>query len=211
MQAGLLHPIDAKPIKLQTSMYTDDTALFLRPIAADVNICNNFFSRLDRHHDYAPTFLSLRSFPADVRQLTCPWSLGNFRPPSLGSMQISRTASQIRPAKEDEQALINKVVSGLPNWKGRLLNRAGHLVLVNSVLSSLVLHHMTVFQLSKWALKRIDRIRRRFLWHGADSAWSGHCLVHWKRVTQPKRIGGLGILDLARFNKALRLHWPWLL
>jgi hypothetical protein len=56
-----------------------------------------------------------------------------------------------------------------------------------------------------------DRIRRRFLWHGADSARNGHCLVHWKWVTRPKRIGGLDVLDLERFNKALRLCWPWLL
>jgi hypothetical protein len=44
-----------------------------------------------------------------------------------------------RLRKEDEQTLIDKVASRLPNLKGRLLNRAGRLVLVNSVISSLVL------------------------------------------------------------------------
>jgi hypothetical protein len=35
-QAGLLHPIGADPIKLRTSMYTNDAALFIRLLPADV-------------------------------------------------------------------------------------------------------------------------------------------------------------------------------
>jgi hypothetical protein len=69
---------------------------------------------------------------------------------------------------------------------------------------------MTVFRLSKWASKKIDRIRRLFLWHGADNTRPGHGLVHRKRVTRLKKLGGLGIMELARFNMALRLRWPWL-
>lgn len=37
----------------------------------------------------------------------------------------------------------------------------------------------------------------------------GHCLVRWPKATRPKKIGGLGILDLERFSQALRLRWPW--
>jgi hypothetical protein len=46
---------------------------------------------------------------------------------------------------EDEQALIDKVANKLLNWKGRLLNKAERLARVNSVLSSMVTYHMTVF------------------------------------------------------------------
>ena len=49
-------------------------------------------------------------------------------------------------------------------WKGRLLNRAGRLRLVNSVLSSLPTYFLTVFKMPKWAIKRIDKLRRSFLW-----------------------------------------------
>jgi hypothetical protein len=47
--------------------------------------------------------------------------------------------------KEDEQLLIDKVVGKLPKWKGKLLNKMGRLTLVNSVLSSVLVYHMTVF------------------------------------------------------------------
>ncbi|KAF8730242.1 hypothetical protein HU200_017220 [Digitaria exilis] len=69
---------------------------------------------------------------------------------------------------------------------------------------------MTVFRLSKWAIKRIDKIRRNFLWKGSEEARGGHCLVNWSRVQRPKQFGGLGVLDLANFNRALYLRWQWL-
>jgi hypothetical protein len=47
------------------------------------------------------------------------------------------------------------------------------------------------------------------LWQGYEEARKGHAMVNWKRVQRPKRLGGLGILDLQKFNRALRLRWPW--
>jgi hypothetical protein len=86
--------------------------------------------------------------------------------------------------------LIDKIGARLPGWKGRLLTRAGRLTLVNSVLTSIPVYHMTSFPLSKWAIKRIDRIRRNFLWKGHDDPRRGHCPVNWSRVCRSKRLGG---------------------
>jgi hypothetical protein len=36
-----------------------------------------------------------------------------------------------------------------------------------------------------------------------------HCLVKWKVCTHPRKWGGLGIKDLDKFERALRLHWLW--
>ena len=111
--------------------------------------------------------------------------------------------------KVDVQPLIDRIAAKLPAWKAKFLDHFGRLTLVNSMLTSMPVHSLTVFALKKWAIRKIDSIRRSFLWKGAASANGGHCLVRRPKATRPKILGGLGILDLERFSRALRMRWFW--
>ena len=53
----------------------------------------------------------------------------------------------------DIQPVIDKVANRLSTWKGSFINRAGRLKLVNTVLSSMPVYFLTMFDLKKWALK----------------------------------------------------------
>lgn len=53
------------------------------------------------------------------------------------------------------------------------------------------------------------KIRRDLLWKANNYDKRGACLVSWKNVCWPKSLGGLGILDLNLFSRALRLRWKW--
>jgi hypothetical protein len=101
--------------------------------------------------------------------------------------------------------------NGLPSWKGRFINRSGRLKLLNAVLSSLPTYFLTMFAPKEWLIQKLDKLRRGFLWSGTEraSGGGGQCLVRWTNVKSPKSVGGLGVLDLAIFSRALRLRWLW--
>jgi hypothetical protein len=55
------------------------------------------------------------------------------------------------------QTLIEKIGQRLPGWKGRLLNQAGRLTLITSMLSSMPTYHLTIFSLATW--ETLGRLR----------------------------------------------------
>lgn len=106
--------------------------------------------------------------------------------------------------------LIEKLNKKLGGWAEKFLSIAGRLVLLNSILSALPMHYMSVMRLPEWVIEEIDRIRRRFLWKGAKEQAKGYNLVDWEIVCQPKKIGGLGVMDMRVFNQTLLLKWMWM-
>jgi hypothetical protein len=90
------------------------------------------------------------------------------------------------------------------------MNTTGRTTLVQSTLSAIPVHLSIAVCLSPWAIQRIDKLRRAFIWTGSDSVGVGKCCVAWEIVCRPKELGGLGVIDLHRFGMALRLCWDWL-
>jgi hypothetical protein len=119
-----------------------------------------------------------------MQYFNCP--IKSFPCTYLGSPLHFRKLGRV-----EVQPLVEKVAARLPTWKGRLLNKAGRLRLVNAVLTSIPVHFRSVFALKKWAIKKIDKVQRSFLWKGAADANGGHCLVRWAKTSRPKKLVGL--------------------
>lgn len=102
----------------------------------------------------------------------------------------------------------------LAGWKATLLNPAGHVVLINAVLSSLPTYAMGAMLLPPGVCAAIDARRRAFLWFGSNRTSGAQCLVAWEQVCELKEDGGLGVKRLEIQNAALllklihRLHHP---
>ena len=62
--------------------------------------------------------------------------------------------------------LIAKVDRQLSGWKALLLNHAGRLVLINSVLDGMPAHLMSALLLPTGTIEALDKRRRAFLWSG---------------------------------------------
>jgi hypothetical protein len=88
------------------------------------------------------------------------------------------------------QPILDKIAGALKAWKGKLMDRSSRLRLVNSVITSMAAYHLAAFPADKWLIKKIDKLRRGFIWSAEEEAKGGKCLVNWKRICAPKRYGG---------------------
>jgi hypothetical protein len=112
-----------------------------------------------------------------------------------------------RPTSAQLQHLVEAVAAMLPTWKAWLMEKAGRLALVKSVLCMIPIHQLLVNAPAKKILKQIEKIERGFLWEARKEANGGRCHVNWRKVCRPLSNGSLGVQDMERAGLALRLRW----
>ncbi|XP_015957322.1 uncharacterized protein LOC107481560 [Arachis duranensis] len=89
-----------------------------------------------------------------------------------------------RTSRASFHSVIEKVRGRLANWKGRLLNKAGRLCLINSVAASIPVYHMQVSFFPNWVCDKLSSMMRQFLWKGQVDG-RGLSLVNWRTVITP--------------------------
>lgn len=98
----------------------------------------------------------------------CPW----------GSFPISYLGLPLHNKKllvSDWHFLVDKIEHKLQHWKGQMLSSGGRMTLINSVLSAVPLYTLSIYKVPKTIIARIDRLRRRFLWQGSETAKKKIC------------------------------------
>jgi hypothetical protein len=196
---------------LRASLYADDAAIFVNPTKEDIIVVADILDLFGKASGLVTNTAKCAAYPINCEGIDLEEVLEGFSCPvqSFPCKYLGLPLHLRQLRRVDVQPLIDKVASRLPTWKGKFLNKAGRLKLLNVVLSTIPTYFLTMFSPKKWTLKNINKIRRNFLWKGAEEAIGGHCLVSWKKVQRPKKLGGLGVIDLELFRRALRLRWLW--
>lgn len=90
------------------------------------------------------------------------------------------------------EVVIQKCYKKLSTWRRKYLSKGQRLILINSVLESLPIYYVSMFQMLVSVMKTIEKIMRKFLWGSIDSnrkrSW-----VAWKKAILPKSRGGISI------------------
>jgi hypothetical protein len=192
-------------------MYADDAAIFLKPTVPDVTNLKSILLNFG-----LVTGLQTNLQKTSVTPISCDGinisSILADLPVSQAVFPIKYLGLPLTPRrlkKIDFQPLVDKATGKLSTWNGRNLTQAGRVCLVKSVLSSQPVYLMTVIKPPVEVLQELDKIRRHFLWAGDKALSGGKCKVNWAKTTLPKDLGGLGVLHLGSFARALRLRWLW--
>ena len=208
---NILQPLARRALQHRISLNADDVVLFLRPSARDIETTLDILqlfgnaSRLTTNLQKS-SVLPIQCAEDDKAflQEALPCQISEFPCKYLGV-----PLSPHKITKAQAQPIIDKLADRLPSWKADLLTKAGRMILVQFVLTSMLIYILLALELPPCVLKAIDKIRRGFLWKGRKDA-RGHCLLAWPKVTRPFCLGGLGISDLQKLGWALKLRWLWL-
>uniref|UniRef100_A0A453RW37 Reverse transcriptase domain-containing protein n=1 Tax=Aegilops tauschii subsp. strangulata TaxID=200361 RepID=A0A453RW37_AEGTS len=210
LDAGILQQLHPRRPIPAISLYADDVMLFCHATPEDVAAIKGILTLFGKASgllvNYAKSSATVLHGDMQghevIAQLGCPVV-------QLPITYLGIPLSTRRPSAAQLQPLVDTVAARLPTWKAWLMNKAGHLALVKSVLNAIPVHQLLAFAPPKKSLKQLAKIQRGFLWAGRAVANGGHCHVNWSRVCRPVVYGGLGVRDLERAGLALRLRWLW--
>jgi hypothetical protein len=164
-QDGTLSQISNNTTRLRTSMYVDDTIIFIKTIKSELDVLAYMLRRFGQASDLCPSnkkssFMSIRcnDVNLDETMRNFPMAKAHFPIKYLG---LPLTINILR--KVDFQYLMDKVQSKMTTKRECNITHARRLILTKSVLSSQSSTMLIVLNATKGVLQNIDKLRRRCL------------------------------------------------
>ena len=181
--------------EIKSKQYVDDTFICLRN-RRDIETCLNKIdefgyasgSKLNKDKTVA---LFMKE-PTDQEQNQLKFTTG---PEKVLGITVGKGSSQIW------QSLLERVKKKLDRWKGRNLSLAGKVHLVRSLGMSTVMYVSNMKVVEQSQIEKFERIFYDFVWGGKKA------LVRREICVLPKKLGGIGMIDMKTAIKVQRIKW----
>ncbi|CAA7061632.1 unnamed protein product [Microthlaspi erraticum] len=148
----------------------------------------------------------LRKTPEDIRTRV-KTTLGIEKEKGHGKY-LGLPESFGRRKKDLFTMIVDRIRQRLINYSSRFLSAAGKLTMLKSVLSAIPTYTMFCFKLPVGLCKRIQSTLTRFWWD-AKPEKKKMCWVSWGKLTQSKKMGGLGFREIRSFDDGLLAKINW--
>ncbi|XP_057746330.1 uncharacterized protein LOC130965578 [Arachis stenosperma] len=197
-------------VELSHLQFADDTVLFCPPEEETIKNykrilrCFELMSGLSINYDKS----SLIPINCDVQWVQRMCSVLGCKEASLPVKYLGIQLGANPRLVKTWKPIIEKVEEKLSLWKAKVLNKAGKLVLIKSVLNSLPVYYLSLYKMPKAVAEKLISLQRRFLWSKEDGRL-GMAMIRWEVVQAPKKLGGLGVGDAMVRNAALLFKWWW--
>ncbi|XP_058747188.1 uncharacterized protein LOC131620199 [Vicia villosa] len=110
-----------------------------------------------------------------------------------------------KPKANHFNFLADNIKLKLATWKANLLSMVGRVMLVKTMIHSMMVHCITIYNWPASIIKSIDKWMRNFFWSG-NLEKKKLVTVAWKKCCLKKTGEGLGIISLKHYNSATNIH-----
>lgn len=180
-KVGVFNQLGKNCNGLQASLYADDVVFFLNARETEfwgaMELLRLFGDATGLHANWSKSAAipmggtDDRAIANLVHDSGCP--VAKFSITYLG-MPLSDS----RLWRVDQQPVIDKLAKRMGGWKARHIALSGRVELVRATLSAMVIFQLMVVDPLVWLLKKVNKLRRGFLWAQDEEATAGKCLVN---------------------------------
>lgn len=188
------------------TLYADDIMVFCKGKLSCTNALIKLFTR---YAQASGQFVSARKstiFAGSISQARMEniVELIGFKIGSLPFTYLGVSIFKGKPKARHLQHIADKVKSKMSAWKASLLSIAGRVQLVKSIIQSMLIHTLSVYDWPMPLIKDLEKSIRNFIWSGSIDKRK-LVTVAWKKICKPTAQGGLGIRSLQKLNQAANL------